>query len=333
MGNSIKYTTGTESNSLMKGNFRIGTGDVGKGPTSTTGFYRATAPPAGGYRIYLNNESVSGDIAYHTAANDAELIAFTNGIADESFTTVNESLNYFITQSEKMVFNREINEFITDNLVYSIDTGFSSSYPEGGDTIYDMTASPTNLTGNATFTDGVLSFDGTDDMLSANAVSKLQVANNFTFDLWIKPSIVGGGNLYQVLVGLMGDGFASNVIYIGNENNSKLARLTYQWGVSNNNPAVETSIGVFTYGVWNNVVLTRNGGNIKFFVNGIQKYSSTGNELVTKISFDKTVIGGTASFTSGRYSGEIGTVNIYNRELTASEILTNFNSTKGRFGL
>ena len=38
MPNPIKYTTGTETLALKKGNFYIGTGDVGKGPTSTTGY-------------------------------------------------------------------------------------------------------------------------------------------------------------------------------------------------------------------------------------------------------------------------------------------------------
>jgi hypothetical protein len=38
MSNPIKYSTGSESLALKTGNFYIGTGDVGKGPTSTTGY-------------------------------------------------------------------------------------------------------------------------------------------------------------------------------------------------------------------------------------------------------------------------------------------------------
>jgi len=36
MANPIKYNTSAETLALKKGNFYIGTGDVGKGPTSST---------------------------------------------------------------------------------------------------------------------------------------------------------------------------------------------------------------------------------------------------------------------------------------------------------
>ena len=37
MPNAIKYNVSAETLALKKGNFYIGTGDVGKGPTSSTG--------------------------------------------------------------------------------------------------------------------------------------------------------------------------------------------------------------------------------------------------------------------------------------------------------
>jgi len=39
MPNAIKYNTSAETLALKKGNFYIGTGDVGNGPTSSTGYY------------------------------------------------------------------------------------------------------------------------------------------------------------------------------------------------------------------------------------------------------------------------------------------------------
>ena len=57
MPNAIKYNTSAETLALKKGNFWIGTGDVGKGPTSSTGFYNGITPPSGGYTIYLNKAS------------------------------------------------------------------------------------------------------------------------------------------------------------------------------------------------------------------------------------------------------------------------------------
>ena len=54
MPNSIKYNVSAETLALKKGNFWIGTGDVGKGPTSTTGYWNGITPVRGGYTIYLN---------------------------------------------------------------------------------------------------------------------------------------------------------------------------------------------------------------------------------------------------------------------------------------
>ena len=51
MANSIKYNTSNESNALTIDNMHIGTGDIPKGPTSSTGFYNGINPPNGGYTI------------------------------------------------------------------------------------------------------------------------------------------------------------------------------------------------------------------------------------------------------------------------------------------
>ena len=43
---------------------------------------------------------------------------------------------------------------------------------------------------------------------------------------------------------------------------------------------------------------------------------------------------GFQNFSSGRYfNGQIGPILIYNRALSASEVLQNYNRLKGRFGL
>ena len=92
MPNPIKYTAGTETLALKKGNFYIGTGDVGKGPSDSTGYYQGPSPASGGYVIYLNKEGAPGSLSYHSAANDSELISFTNSLANASFTSATQCL-------------------------------------------------------------------------------------------------------------------------------------------------------------------------------------------------------------------------------------------------
>ena len=103
MPNAFKYSLTNQTLALKKGNFYIGTGDVGKGPTSSTGYYNGITPPAGGYTIYLNKES--GGPSIYTVTSDAQLIGLTNSIAGTSYTTANECLVYYAGQTDKMIFN------------------------------------------------------------------------------------------------------------------------------------------------------------------------------------------------------------------------------------
>ena len=57
MGNAIKYSLSGDTQSLNKGNFWIGVGDTGKGPTSSTSYWNGITPPASGYTIYLNRSN------------------------------------------------------------------------------------------------------------------------------------------------------------------------------------------------------------------------------------------------------------------------------------
>lgn len=115
MANPIKYNTGSESRALNKGNWWIGTGDISKGPTASTGFWNGYDVPAGGYVVYLNKASNGPSI--YAPANDAELISLTNQIANTSYTTVNECFTYFAGQDDKMVVNRNYENIVTDGLV------------------------------------------------------------------------------------------------------------------------------------------------------------------------------------------------------------------------
>lgn len=91
--NNFKYSTTPNTLALKKGDFFIGTGDVGKGPTSSTGYWNGVPTPRGWYTIYLNKAQNGPSIL--TASSDSQLIFLTNRIAGTSYTTLNECFNYF----------------------------------------------------------------------------------------------------------------------------------------------------------------------------------------------------------------------------------------------
>ena len=156
MPNSIKYSLSTQTLALKKGNFWIGTGDVSKGDTSTSGYWNGITPPAGGYTIYLNKATQGPSI--FVAANDAELISLTNRIAGTSYTTKNECLNYYMTQTDKVVTNMNYPSIVTDGLVMSFDSAYTLGYPQNGSSIYDMSGGSSysgNMYGNSSWANNI----------------------------------------------------------------------------------------------------------------------------------------------------------------------------------
>ncbi len=193
MSNPIKYSTGSESLALKTGNFYIGTGDVGKGPTNTTGYYNGITPPSGGYTIYLNK--ATGGPSIYTCANDTELISLTNSIAGTSYTTANECFTYFTGQSDKMVLNRDYEGIVTDGLIFSLDADFISSYPRSGTDVYDLSGKGNDgvLINGVGFTNsGVPRFqlDGTNDRIQVpkdlnGFTHNIQYDIDWTIECWM----------------------------------------------------------------------------------------------------------------------------------------------------
>jgi hypothetical protein len=331
MSNPIKYSTGTESLALKKGNFYIGTGDVGKGPTSSTGYYNGISPPSGGYTIYLNKET--GGPSIYTASNDAQLISLTNSIAGQSYTTVNECLVYFVGQTDKLCVNRDYEGIVTDGLILNLDAGFTPSYPKNGTTWYDI--SKTNngtLTNGPTFsTDGggSIVFDGTNDNVKINSSSLNMGNKSFTGEVWIR---------------IPNSSSSERMIF---EYNTWPNLGTYQLTLITNqtirvnwpetfvqNKYLDYVYTPITQNVWTQVVgqFDTDLNVINLYINGSLVSQITGAVYeIGNVNSTMHVMsrGGNTLFLPGNLS----IFRLYNRALTADEVLQNFNAQKGRFGL
>ena len=90
--------------------------------------------------------------------------------------------------------------------------------------------------------------------------------------------------------------------------------------------------GIFTAGVWNNVVLSKSGTTYGAYSQGIYKGGFTSyQDVSTTTGF--VDIGRVSWWGPSHWEGNISIVNTYNRALTASEIQQNFNALRGRFGI
>ena len=324
MPNAIKYSTSAQTLALKKGNFWIGTGDVGKGPTSTTDYYNGITPPSGGYTIYLNK--ASGGPSIYTAANDSQLISLSNTIAGQTFASAAAALAWFATQADKMVFNIDYPAIVTDGLVLFLDAKFASSYPSSGTTCYDLTSSPSNfsLINGLSVVNDYFSFDGTDDSLYGFPVpSKLQFTSTsqFTFIFGARPINVGGP-LFRV-----GDSAYGFYPREGSMTFHSLGTGPAGWGNS-------TSVSLSNLTMDNNHFIACRVNNRSFdaFVDGTFSSTSTIPEQSASaygfMSFFNTISNG-----GEKLSGRLYFAYAYNRILSNAEITATYNSQKTRLGL
>ena len=326
MPNPIKYNTSAETLALKKGNFWIGTGDVGKGPTNVTGYYNGITPPAGGFTIYLN-KATSGPSIY-TVSTEAQLVSLTNTIGAQSFTTSGQCLNWFATQTDKMVFNIDYPAIVTDGLVLNLDAGFTPSYPTTATTWYDVSSYGNNcvLVNGPTFSSdggGSILFDGTDDYVTIPYDSSMNT-NYITLSVWIKSTFkIGPSTRHYVFDGLS----HYSMIFIDEPNaiNFVIAMSSgpYIYAIYNNPITSENS--------WINIVGTYDGIQLSLYVNGNLVATNEYTGTLRNSSSDGRIM----DFIGNGYETEGNATNfmMYNRALTATEVLQNYNATKGRFGL
>ncbi len=183
--NYIKISGSLQSQAIRAGNIWIGTNDVKKGPTSTTGFYTGITPPHNGYTVYL--DKASGGPSIYVPPSDQNLIALTNLITGGSYSTVNECLNYYASESTKKAFNKYYPTIVTDNIVYLIDAGFTASYPRNGTDVWDLGPNmKTTVLQNGPIwaLQGYFFMDGSDDGINVN--SNIMTVAEGTVVIWMR---------------------------------------------------------------------------------------------------------------------------------------------------
>lgn len=346
MPNTIKYSTNAQTLALKQGNYWIGTGDVEKGPTSTTDYWNGITPPSGGYTIYLNKASNGPSI--YTAANDSALISLTNSIAGASYTTVAQCFNYFRTQNDKMVFNRDYEAIVTNGLVLCLDAGFRPSYTTSGTTWYNLSPNDDDATliNGPTFSSdngGSIVFDGTDDYVVSTSTSNTDVnsTTGFSFEVWVRPEFTNaqitsdsqigtilasrsrsvGNHDYRIALALTNKSFGGDCLNLGI---NYILESTVTWRCTGPN--------AWTNNAWNHIVSVQLGTNLKIYVNNILLSDITAftvsSDATAKYYFGNRLNSGFIGF-----PGKIAINRVYNRALSATEVLQNFNAQKARFGL
>jgi len=189
------------------------------------------------------------------------------------------------------------------------------------------------LTNGPTFSEGnmgSISFDGTNDYVNVPYNSILNTPNGATYEVWIKPTVATTGTFLNR--GTSDSGATpDNPRFIA----YSTGNLYFDWSSSGSDIYLETSTGV-TLGRWNQVIgLATPSAQLRTFVNGREtSYSGRVNSLPSTLPNTSTALEiGAATWAPSYFNGGIAIVRLYNRVLSSSEILFNYNATKNRFGL
>lgn len=209
---------------------------------------------------------------------------------------------------------------VRDGLVLSLDAADRNSYPGSGTTWNDVSGNGYNgtLTNGPTFSSvngGYFSFDGTNDYTSTTfTVPAQNTGTSFSWNCWVYPTRNNSAD-----------------IFIGNRNTVlnfiKLTSNNFEYYPLSTNALIFG--GAMTINVWQNICIVKNLTNFIYYKNGSQLATGSSSESVNSNAF---YIGG--DNTAGEYAqGRVATATVYNRALSATEILQNYNAQKSRFNL
>ena len=335
MPNAIKYNVSAQTLALKDGNFWIGTGDVSKATTAVTDYWNGITPPTDGYTIYLNKASQGPSI--YVAANDSELISLTNKIGSQSFTTVAQCLSWYFTQNDKMVLNIDYPSIITNGLVLNLDPGFASSYPRTGATLYDLSS----ISNNASLVNGPgysnssgrgsITMDGTNDYVSIPYNANF-ATNTFTLDFWFYLSNSESFSGYLVNYGV-GSGLGQ--WYIRSSVNLTGINFSVSGTGTPNACTSDIAYTSFPGGLrvldWYNFTMTytSTGDQAKLYINGLFFQNIQVVSSVNRASWNTEAVTFGGPNTTSSFS--VSAFKFYNRVLSSTEILNNYQSTLPRF--
>ena len=192
---------------------------------------------------------------------------------------------------------------------------------------------------------GVMTFDGVNDYVSCPLIN---TGNIFTVQVWSKISRFGGnlGGWNRGTLVSNSYNWGSNTgffFFVTSQNSSSNSYVptpgmeTFSISIGQDVTGASATIGSLANYVnkWVNLSAVVNGTNpIRLYINGVEvQYAGQGNGP-SSINYNNICSIGSRILENCDYTqGSIGSVYMYNRALSAAELLQNFNATKTRFGL
>ena len=225
-------------------------------------------------------------------------------------------------------------DIITDGLVFAVDAGSTRSYPGSGTTGTDLINSETitlvNGVGFASANGGSWDFDGVNDYIDLpdSLITDLNGGTTASLCVWIKNDAVNNSANTAGLIQLSGYNSSNGNLWFYSNGYTYLDIFK----TSRVETVFPNSIVPAQSWVMLTVTTTPGTNGWKCYINGVLRSQTAGENTVAVSNIQGGLTLGRSS--AGRYTnGKIPNCLIYNSELTAAEVLQNFNAQKSRFGL
>lgn len=318
-----------------------------------TGTYTFSIEGDDAVDLFLNNVNIANEYGAHGSSSIGTHTGVINLIAGKKYLFRarmqqgygGDVLQLFWkkpSESSGSIWYQDIEELsgeevVPNGLVLSVDPGNWYSYPKYGPTAYDVKGNASggiygNIVANYSSSNGgVFYLDGDQDYIDFGKTPANFPTGDISVFFWIKASSLRyGWNIFfsKWFQDAAGNGGYTDMHYAIYPNGS----YYYQNLHTTNGPNMFGSIALTT-NTWYYVGYTIANGNMQMYLNAavdgpVRTGSGRTNYTQSALWLGDARNGGLLEF-----NGSIGSMNIYNRAISAEEVFQNFNATKHKYGL
>lgn len=226
-------------------------------------------------------------------------------------------------------------DILTDGLLVNVDAANIKSYPGSGTSWLDLSRNGRNgtLINGPTFSSangGILVFDGVNDYITFGNTLGVQ-GDPFTHNILFYLNSFTTSSAGQGPVIYFRGPFQSTGYYFQLPTSQDGVGFFLSTGTS---VASTTTTALWRTGNWYDLCVTRSGASVRIYVNGVDVTNVAGNHTSIFLGGESFIIGAYSSNSPSIFnSNRVAFFKAYNRALSATEVLQNYNATKGRFRL
>jgi hypothetical protein len=224
--------------------------------------------------------------------------------------------------------------YTTNGLVLHYDPSNTSSYPGSGTTINDLSGNGRHGTmSNISHTSPYFTYNGSSSNISVADNALLEPGSgDWSIEMWVNQSTITGST--RTLIAKTDGGNTADWGYglrTLSNGNTYMEMANGSAGVTSPSSTLSTNTWYQVVGVWTNVA----SNTLVLYVNGVSIGTRFHSFVSVKNTTSPLYIGsfGDGSVFGQWLNGRMGIVRMYNKSLTSTEVLNNYNVDKSKYGL